>query len=71
MQFSENDLHDAMKISLEVLIDISKRCPEVEQRASAAVSLASLILEIYDRQHREDFLDDILDGEDYEDGTTQ
>lgn len=64
MQFSDSDLHDAMKISLETLIEIIKSTSDVVTRGNAAINLANLLFEIYDRQHSTLNMDDVFDLED-------
>lgn len=54
MWFSDDDLHDAMRVCLETLMRISASEPDVVHRANAAIALANLVLGIYDRQNERD-----------------
>ncbi len=54
MWFSDDDLHDAMRVSLETLMRISVSEPDVVHRANAAIALANLVLSVYDRQNDRD-----------------
>jgi len=62
MYFNEEHLHEAMKLSLDALCKIITESNDVGVRGDAAVNLANIILEIYDRQNEElpafDFLDE-------------
>lgn len=50
MFFSDDDLHEAMRLSLETLMRISAEEQDVVHRANAAIALANLVFSIYDRQ---------------------
>lgn len=54
MWFSDDDLHDAMRVSLETLMRISVSEQDVVHRANAAIALANLVLSVYDRQNDRD-----------------
>jgi len=54
MFFSDDDLHEAMRTSLETLMRISVEERDVAHRASAAMALANLVLNIYDRRQDRD-----------------
>jgi len=62
MYFNEEHLHEAMKLSLDALCKIITECNDVGVRGNAAINLANIVLEIYDRQNEElpafDFLDE-------------
>lgn len=66
MQFSDGDLHDAMKITLETLIEIIKSSSDLVTRGNAAINLANIIFDIYDRQHAQLDLDAFGIEDDYE-----
>lgn len=61
MQFSDEDIHDAMKVCLETLMQIAQNASDVNSRGNAAIQLANILLEIWDRQNQEV----IIDGGDY------
>jgi hypothetical protein len=67
MFFNDSDLHDCMKASLEVLLDLSRNGKDDLQRGNAAVALANLVLEIFDRQNGLEVVDlDAAEDEDDE-----
>lgn len=59
MYFQENDIHDTLKFSLEALIGIINTCNDPVVRGNAAISLANIMFEIYDRQKMEEISDPI------------
>lgn len=61
MQFSDADLHDSMAIALKALIDIINTSNDLTMKGNAAISLANVILEIWDRTHVGLLADDVLD----------
>lgn len=61
MQFSDEDIHDAMKVCLQTLMQIAQNASDVNSRGNAAIQLANILLEIWDRQNQ----DLIIDGGDY------
>ena len=65
MNFSEDHLHDGMKLALNTLVDIITNSNDLNQKGNAAIQLANLILEIYDRQNPDFILEDEV--EDFED----
>jgi sulfur transfer protein SufE len=68
MHFQDSDLHDAMKVSLETLLNIINHSNDTIVRGNAAISLANIIFDIYDRQKAEEVIqispDDWVDEED-------
>ena len=65
MFFNDSDLHDSMRIALETLVDLSKNAKDEVNRGNAAVQLANVVLEIFDRQNGLEVID--LENEDDED----
>jgi hypothetical protein len=70
MQFRDSDIHDAMKVSLEALIGIINANNDPLIKGNAAINLANILFDIYDRQKH---IDDLMaldiedeDAEDYE-----
>jgi hypothetical protein len=64
MQFTDSDLHDAMKIGLEALIDIIKTSQDPIIKGNACISLARILMDIFDRQHALEEAQTFLDMED-------
>lgn len=68
MNFRDSDLHDAMKVSLETLLTIINNSNDTIVKGNAAISLANIIFDIYDRQKAEEEIqiipDDWVDEED-------
>jgi hypothetical protein len=68
MNFRDSDLHDAMKVSLETLLTIINSTNDTLVKGNAAISLANIIFDIYDRQKAEEEIqiipDDWVDEED-------
>ena len=58
MNFSDEDLHDAMKLALEALVSIINNATDLNQKGNAAINLANLILEIHARQNPEFMVED-------------
>lgn len=65
MNFSDDHLHDGMKLALDTLVNIINQSDDMNQKGNAAIQLANLILEIYDRQNSDFVLEDEV--EDFED----
>jgi hypothetical protein len=65
MNFSDDHLHDGMKLALDTLVNIINQSDDMNQKGNAAIQLANLILEIYDRQNPDFILEDEV--EDFED----
>lgn len=61
MQFSDADLHDSMTIALKALIQIIDTAQDPNMKGNAAINLANIILEIWDRTHVELLADDAFD----------
>lgn len=51
MQFSDDDLHETMKVALESLLSVIKDCQDFNIKGNAAIHLANLVLELWDRSH--------------------
>ena len=69
MHFQDKDLHDAMKISLDTLINIINNSNDTVIKGNAAISLANILFDIYDRQKEEELnilAEDYIDDEDDE-----
>lgn len=68
MHFQDSDLHDAMKVSLETLLTIINTSNDTIVKGNAAISLANIIFDIYDRQKAEEEIqiipEDWVDEED-------
>lgn len=68
MHFQDRDLHDAMKVSLETLLTIINTSNDTIVKGNAAISLANIIFDIYDRQKAEEEIqiipEDWIDEED-------
>lgn len=61
MYFSEEHLHEALKLCLDTLCEVVIKSDDLNIRGNAAINLANIILEIHDRQNEEpafDFLDE-------------
>lgn len=61
MNFRDSDLHDAMKVSLETLLTIINSTNDTIVKGNAAISLANIIFDIYDRQKAEEEMQIISD----------
>lgn len=61
MYFSDDDMHSAMRTSVETLVAVCTTCEDPVHRANAAVALANVIFAVYDRQVDRDR--DDVDGE--------
>jgi len=68
MFFSDDDLHDAMRTSLETLMHISVSCEDIVQRGNAAIALANLVFGVWDRQQDRDIDAEALYEDDEDDG---
>jgi hypothetical protein len=53
MQFSDDDLHDAMRLCLETLMNVIKQSEDNTVKANCAINLANILFEISDRQSKE------------------
>ena len=68
MQFRDSDIHDAMKISLEALIGIINSNNDPLIKGNAAINLANILFDIYDRQkHIDDLMALDIEDEDVDD----
>jgi hypothetical protein len=67
MNFSDDHLHDGMKLALDTLVNIINQSDDMNQKGNAAIQLANLILEIYDRQNSDFVLEDEVEGFEDED----
>lgn len=68
MFFSDDDLHEAMRTSLETLMHISVTCEDTVQRGNAAIALANLVFGVWDRQQDRDIDAEALYEDDEDDG---
>ncbi len=68
MDFSDDDLHAAMKSCLDTLLEIIHAGTDYNQRGNAAISLANILIEIYDRNHPQIDAEDFLDIDEDDDG---
>jgi hypothetical protein len=68
MQFRDSDIHDAMKVSLEALIGIINANNDPLIKGNAAINLANILFDIYDRQkHIDDLMALDIEDEDIDD----
>jgi hypothetical protein len=63
MHFRDSDLHDAMKISLEALIGIINSNNDPLIKGNAAINLANILFDIYDRQKEMEVIMSLEDEE--------
>lgn len=54
MGFSEHDLHECLKLTLETLIEVIRTEESNEKKVVAAVNLANIVFEINAMQTKED-----------------
>lgn len=71
MEFLNKDLHECLKVSLSVLIDIAKNNPDPIIKGNAAINLANITFDIWDRQNKQEELENYIEflednDEDYE-----
>lgn len=62
MNFSDEHIHDGMKLALDMLVNIINNGSDLNQRGNAAIQLAHILLEIYDRQNPDFFLEEEVEG---------